>query len=173
MNRTLESKKDDQQEEEEEEALAIWDLGSSLYDSHELVSLTHLVERHLMTLPSLGGSKRLSSKKTSQASVAVPAAVLVSNMGSKSETKRVRFSSTLNILSEFVRRKLWIKKRIGSHRRKDNSEKLWIKKGIGSQSRKDSSEKLWVKKRIESHSRKDNSEKLKVGHCSSCIKFGL
>lgn len=156
MNRTLESRKDDQQEEEDDEkALAIWDLDSSLYDSHELVSLTHLIERHLMTLPSLGGSKRLSSKKTSQASVAVPAAILVSNMGSKSETKRLRFSSTLNTLSEFVKRKLRIKKRIRSHRRKDSSEKLWIKK------------------RIRSHSRKDNSEKLKVGHCSSCIKFGL
>ncbi|KAJ6686464.1 SERINE/THREONINE-KINASE [Salix purpurea] len=156
MNRTLESRKDDQQEEEDDEkALAIWDLDSSLYDSHELVSLTHLIERHLMTLPSLGGSKRLSSKKTSQASVAVPAAILVSNMGSKSETKRLRFSSTLNTMSEFVKRKLRIKKRIRSHRRKDSSEKLWIKK------------------RIRSHSRKDNSEKLKVGHCSSCIKFGL
>ncbi|KAB5569350.1 hypothetical protein DKX38_003143 [Salix brachista] len=156
MNRTLESRKDDQQEEEDDEkALAIWDLDSSLYDSHELVSLTHLIERHLMTLPSLGGSKRLSSKKTSQASVAVPAAILVSNMGSKSETKRLRSSSTLNTLSEFVKRKLRIKKRIRSHRRKDNSEKLWIKK------------------RIRSHSRKDNSEKLRVGHCSSCIKFGL
>ncbi|KAG5251723.1 4-hydroxy-tetrahydrodipicolinate reductase [Salix suchowensis] len=156
MNRTLESRKDDQQEEEDDEkALAIWDLDSSLYDSHELVSLTHLIERHLMTLPSLGGSKRLSSKKTSQASVAVPAAILVSNMGSKSETKRLRSSSTLNTMSEFVKRKLRIKKRIRSHRRKDSSEKLWIKK------------------RIRSHSRKDNSEKLKVGHCSSCIKFGL
>ncbi|KAJ6404328.1 hypothetical protein OIU84_012497 [Salix udensis] len=156
MNRTLESRKDDQQEEEDDEkALAIWDLDSSLYDSHELVSLTQLIERHLVTQPSLGGSKRLSSKKTSQASVAVPAAILVSNMGSKSETKRLRFSSTLNTMSEFVKRKLRIKKRIRSHRRKDSSEKLWIKK------------------RIRSHSRKDNSEKLKVGHCSSCIKFGL
>ncbi|KAJ6390613.1 hypothetical protein OIU77_024762 [Salix suchowensis] len=59
MNRTLESRKDDQQEEEDDEkALAIWDLDSSLYDSHELVSLTHLIERHLMTLPSLGGVKK-------------------------------------------------------------------------------------------------------------------
>ncbi|KAJ6404324.1 hypothetical protein OIU84_012493 [Salix udensis] len=157
MNRTLESRKDDQQEEEDDEkALAIWDLDSSLYDSHELVSLTQLIERHLVTLPSLGGSKRvLSSKKTSQASVAVPAAILVSNMGSKSETKRLRFSSTLNTMSEFVKRKLRIKKRIRSHRRKDSSEKLRIKN------------------RIRSHSRKDNSDKLKVGHCSSCIKFGL
>lgn len=124
MNKTLEAKTDDQQQEEEK-ALAIWDLGSPLYDSHEVVSLAHVIERHLMTvLPSPGGSKGFSPKKISQASVVVPAAILVSNMGSKSETKRVRSSSKLNTLSEFVRRKLRIKKKTGSHRRKDNSEKL-------------------------------------------------
>ena len=123
MNKTLEAKTDDQQQEEEK-ALAIWDLGSPLYDSHEVVSLAHVIERHLMTvLPSPGGSKGFSPKKISQASVVVPAAILVSNMGSKSETKRVR-SSKLNTLSEFVRRKLRIKKKTGSHRRKDNSEML-------------------------------------------------
>jgi len=123
MNKTLEAKTDDQQQEEEK-ALAIWDLGSPLYDSHEVVSLAHVIERHLMTvLPSPGGSKGFSPKKISQASVVVPAAILVSNMSSKSETKRVR-SSKLNTLSEFVRRKLRIKKKTGSHRRKDNSEKL-------------------------------------------------
>uniref|UniRef100_A0A6N2N5L4 Uncharacterized protein n=1 Tax=Salix viminalis TaxID=40686 RepID=A0A6N2N5L4_SALVM len=131
MNRTLESRKDDQQEEEDDEkALAIWDLDSSLYDSHELVSLTQLIERHLVTLPSLGGSKRLSSKKTSQASVAVPA---------------MHIGVKYGLQDEFVKRKLRIKKRIRSHRRKDSSEKLRIKK------------------RIRSHSRKDNySDKLKV-----------
>jgi hypothetical protein len=77
----------------------------------------------MTVLPSPGGSKGFSPKKISQASVVVPAAILVSNMGSKSETKRVR-SSKLNTLSEFVRRKLRIKKKIGSHRRMDNSEKL-------------------------------------------------
>ncbi|KAJ6940481.1 hypothetical protein NC651_006578 [Populus alba x Populus x berolinensis] len=123
MNKTLEAKTDDQQQEEEK-ALAIWDLGSPLYDSHEVVSLAHLIERHLMTPPSPGGSKRLSPKKISQASVVVPAAILVSKMGSKSETKRVPSSSKLNTLSEFVRRKLRIKKKIGSHSRKDNSKKM-------------------------------------------------
>lgn len=123
MNKTLEAKTDDQQQEEEK-ALAIWDLGSPLYDSLEVVSLAHLIERHLMTLPSPGGSKGLSPKKISQASVVVPAAILVSNMGSKSETKRVRSSSKLNTLSEFVRRKLRIKKKIGSHIRKDISEEV-------------------------------------------------
>lgn len=34
----------------------IWDCGSPLYDSYELVSLCYLIERHMMSLPSLGGS---------------------------------------------------------------------------------------------------------------------
>lgn len=42
----------EQKEAEEVEAIAIWDCGSPLYDSYELVSLSHLIERHLMALPS-------------------------------------------------------------------------------------------------------------------------
>ncbi|CAK7348757.1 unnamed protein product [Dovyalis caffra] len=130
MTKTSEARKDEQEQQQEEKALAIWDLGSPLYDSYELVSLTHLIERHLMTLPSLGGSKRLSStKKISPASdhdhdlLVIPAAIFVSNMGTKRETKRVG-SSVLNTLSEFVRRKLWIKRKIGSYSKKGKSKKL-------------------------------------------------
>uniref|UniRef100_A0A803M4W6 Uncharacterized protein n=1 Tax=Chenopodium quinoa TaxID=63459 RepID=A0A803M4W6_CHEQI len=39
--------------------MKIWDCGSPLYDSYELASVTQLIERQLMFLPSsLGGSKR-------------------------------------------------------------------------------------------------------------------
>lgn len=31
---------------------SVWDCGSPLYDSHELVSLDHLIDRHLMAFPS-------------------------------------------------------------------------------------------------------------------------
>lgn len=31
--------------------VAIWDCGSPLYDSFELASLSHMLERHLMALP--------------------------------------------------------------------------------------------------------------------------
>lgn len=34
----------------------LWDCGSPLYDSYELVSLTHIIERHFMSLPSLSGA---------------------------------------------------------------------------------------------------------------------
>ncbi|CAK9163039.1 unnamed protein product [Ilex paraguariensis] len=40
----------------EEPAAMVWDCGSPLYDSFELVSLSHLIERHMMALPSPGRS---------------------------------------------------------------------------------------------------------------------
>ncbi|CAN8254007.1 unnamed protein product [Cochlearia groenlandica] len=33
----------------------IWDCGSPLYDSYELASLTHIIERNFMSLPFLNG----------------------------------------------------------------------------------------------------------------------
>ncbi|OIV95044.1 hypothetical protein TanjilG_10864 [Lupinus angustifolius] len=33
----------------------IWDCGSPLYDSHELVSLAYAIERHMITWPSIIG----------------------------------------------------------------------------------------------------------------------
>ncbi|KAJ6723058.1 hypothetical protein OIU74_007611 [Salix koriyanagi] len=67
MEKMLEAKKDGLEQKQEEKTLAIWDLGSPLYDSYEVVALTHLIERQLMTLPFLGGSERLSSKMFSSA----------------------------------------------------------------------------------------------------------
>ncbi|GAA0154366.1 hypothetical protein LIER_12364 [Lithospermum erythrorhizon] len=36
----------------------IWDCGSNLYDSYELVSLSNIIDRNLMVLPGLSGSKK-------------------------------------------------------------------------------------------------------------------
>ncbi|KAK9716655.1 hypothetical protein RND81_06G248200 [Saponaria officinalis] len=51
-----------------EKSPIIWDLGSPLYDSFELASLSHIIERHMMTLPSssLSSSSRLSSSLSSE-----------------------------------------------------------------------------------------------------------
>jgi hypothetical protein len=38
-------------------SLPIWDCGSSLYDSHELVSIVYTIERHMMVWPKHGGLK--------------------------------------------------------------------------------------------------------------------
>lgn len=37
----------------------LWDCGSPLYDSYELVSLTHIIERHFMSIPSLAGAGKV------------------------------------------------------------------------------------------------------------------
>ncbi|KAJ4831524.1 hypothetical protein Tsubulata_034043 [Turnera subulata] len=114
------SKKD---ENDEEKALSVWDVGSPLYDSYELVSLTHLIERNLMALPSLGGSKRLSIKiSPAPDDHVVSASVLVANnvVGSGKDTKDSSWVAAKR-LREFARRKLWKKKRNGS--RKDINTK--------------------------------------------------
>lgn len=38
-------------EEREEKAVGVWDCGSPLYDSFELASMSHCLERHVMVLP--------------------------------------------------------------------------------------------------------------------------
>ncbi|CAE6078984.1 unnamed protein product [Arabidopsis arenosa] len=42
----------------------LWDCGSPLYDSYELVSLTHIIERHFMSLPSLAGAGKVCCSRT-------------------------------------------------------------------------------------------------------------
>ncbi|KAL5062393.1 hypothetical protein RYX36_024130 [Vicia faba] len=54
-----EFEKDEQEfdeKEEEEKAIAMWNCGSPLYDSHELVSLDHHINMNLMSFPSHHGS---------------------------------------------------------------------------------------------------------------------
>lgn len=88
--------------EAEEASMAIWDCGSPLYDSYELVSLDHLIQRHLMVIPSLGGSKRLSSKYYYQYDVQDTSSLAVSKGNSS--------SSIMSMFSEFVGSKLWKRK---------------------------------------------------------------
>ncbi|KMT20349.1 hypothetical protein BVRB_1g003480 [Beta vulgaris subsp. vulgaris] len=60
----------------------IWDCGSPLYDSYELASLSHLIERHLMIIPSLGGSKRFKYHQYHQNNAST--AVIASKISMKS-----------------------------------------------------------------------------------------
>ncbi|KAK4418543.1 hypothetical protein Salat_2267100 [Sesamum alatum] len=46
-----------QESHDENAAMNVWDCGSPLYDSYELVAVSHVVERHLMVLPYLSGSR--------------------------------------------------------------------------------------------------------------------
>ncbi|WVZ16852.1 hypothetical protein V8G54_009834 [Vigna mungo] len=60
MNSTTlkEEAREKEENEEEEKTMAIWDCGSPLYDSYELVSLDHIIGRHLMAFPSSNGSSK-------------------------------------------------------------------------------------------------------------------
>jgi hypothetical protein len=63
-----ENEKDEQEalkgkvDDKEEKARAMWDCGSPLYDSYELVSLDHHINKNLMAFPSLHGSKLLNTR---------------------------------------------------------------------------------------------------------------
>ena len=50
--------------EEEVDNESVWDCGSPLYDSFELASLCHQLDRHLMLLPFTKGSGRLAFRPT-------------------------------------------------------------------------------------------------------------
>ncbi|KAF2291220.1 hypothetical protein GH714_020719 [Hevea brasiliensis] len=104
MKKTFESQENYQKDEEK--ALPMWDLGSPLYDSYELVSLSHHIERHLMILPSLVGSRR-PSRKFCPASDAVPAAIFLDSCARDNNGR----SSTVYSVSEYVKERLWKRKR--------------------------------------------------------------
>ncbi|KAK8611971.1 hypothetical protein V6N13_132005 [Hibiscus sabdariffa] len=114
MERSSETK---EKNGEEEAKFAIWDCGSPLYDSYELVSLSHLIERHLMKLPYLGSSKRLTSTRTrfSYLPDAIPATV------ADTPTRYARAkdsSSPLSGLVEFLGSKFLKRIRFGLKRNK-------------------------------------------------------
>ncbi|OVA00847.1 hypothetical protein BVC80_1075g19 [Macleaya cordata] len=60
MTKIEEEQEEGNEEQEEEEDISVWDCGSPLYDSFELVSLNNLIDRNLAALPFSVGSKRLS-----------------------------------------------------------------------------------------------------------------
>ncbi|KAL0428767.1 UNVERIFIED_CONTAM: hypothetical protein Sradi_0502700 [Sesamum radiatum] len=51
------------QESHDEKGINVWDCGSPLYDSYELVAVSHVVERHLMVLPYLSGSRNAATNE--------------------------------------------------------------------------------------------------------------
>ncbi|KAL4383161.1 hypothetical protein GQ457_15G019690 [Hibiscus cannabinus] len=92
--------------ESNEAALDIWDCGSPLYDSYELVSLSHQIERHLMKLPSLGGSNRMNWGDATTIA--------------DSTNARPKGSSSLRRrLGEFLGSKIWKRRRVCSKEGQD------------------------------------------------------
>ncbi|GKU96707.1 hypothetical protein SLEP1_g9914 [Rubroshorea leprosula] len=102
--KTSENRAIGKEEEEEKAVSAIWDCGSPLYDSFELVSLSHLIERHLMVLPSLG------SARVSPSSDVVRVVRFVDVADCKCEEKGS--SSIIKMLAGFLGRKGKPKKKV-------------------------------------------------------------
>ncbi|TYG57752.1 hypothetical protein ES288_D08G168300v1 [Gossypium darwinii] len=102
--------------------IGIWDCGSPLYDSYELVSLSHLIERHLMKLPYLGGSKRLTTATT----FSYPSDLTLPTIAADSYTSNARAKgsySLMNSLTEFLGTKFWKRRRMFGHKRKKPNKK--------------------------------------------------
>lgn len=75
----------------------IWDCGSPLYDSSELVSLSHIIERHMMEWPYLGGSKQIITNFSD------PDEVMISTVNVKGSSKWI-------YLSELLEKIMWKRK---------------------------------------------------------------
>ncbi|ONI23364.1 hypothetical protein PRUPE_2G184300 [Prunus persica] len=120
MQETLKRREEDHQKEEAE--LGVWDCGSPLYDSYELVTVSHLIERHLMALPSLGRSRRFITNLSHLPSSEM--ASLSATTISSREGKGSSSSSMVGGLSEFMGiREIW-KRRVVFGGRKDKAKKM-------------------------------------------------
>lgn len=106
MEKTSEGKEDEEEEGGGDRDLAIWDCGSPLYDSHELVSLSHIIDRHLMAVPHVGGSKRLIPRFHRANNVVTP---MVSNPSSRENSKG---SAMVDSVKEFDARKKRKKRKV-------------------------------------------------------------
>ncbi|KAL0379422.1 UNVERIFIED_CONTAM: hypothetical protein Sangu_0006500 [Sesamum angustifolium] len=103
------------QESHDEKAINVWDCGSPLYDSYELVAVSHVVERHLMVLPYLSGSRNAATNEISHSDDQKPAGddIEETTMASSSAGK----SSVLSFL-RWNKRKLDVESKQKAKRQK-------------------------------------------------------
>ncbi|GFY92326.1 hypothetical protein Acr_08g0007220 [Actinidia rufa] len=95
---------------EEDEAKKIWDCGSPLYDSHELVSLGHAIDRHIMALPSLGGSTTLTNQLSLSSN-------FIPSTEDEKASRRAKGSSIVSFFTDFLgKRKRKRKRRVNEER---------------------------------------------------------
>lgn len=109
-------RKEENDDDEEIKKVNIWDCGSPLYDAHELVALSHIVERHFMVLPYLSGSRTEAVSCSSSSSEKA-----VETTSSESGGSR---SSVLG----FFRMNVWKRKMDGEGKQKAKKQKTGISK---------------------------------------------
>lgn len=94
-----------EEEKKEERMIKPWDCGSPLYDSHEVVSISHVLERNFMVLPYLSGSRT-----TKESSVISSSSFrLESKMASGSS--KIKRSSMVKFFKDLLEGNLWKKKK--------------------------------------------------------------
>ncbi|KAK7275333.1 hypothetical protein RIF29_16446 [Crotalaria pallida] len=101
------SKKFEDEKEQVVGAFPIWDCGSPLYDSNELVSISDKIERHMNVWPYFGGPKQVITKLSDP-----PDEVMISI-----STTNARGSSKLRSLSEFLKKIIWKKGKYKKHKK--------------------------------------------------------
>ncbi|KAL3517263.1 hypothetical protein ACH5RR_024165 [Cinchona calisaya] len=118
-----ERKKEKEDDHDQSTIPRIWDCGSPLYDSYELVSLSHLIDRHIMILPSLSGSRqeRMISSRFSHA----PA-----DHEEAPASKKARGSSVLVTFWWKIMEKKALKRRNCGEREEHKPKKMMINSGI-------------------------------------------
>ncbi|KAL0373780.1 UNVERIFIED_CONTAM: hypothetical protein Sradi_3293700 [Sesamum radiatum] len=100
----------DRKEADDEEALKIWDCGSPLYDSYELVAVSNVIERHLMELPYLNRNRSSRKVANQRGSLMLsPVKPAADGTGSKNWSK----FSVLSFLSGLVEGHVWKRKMEG------------------------------------------------------------
>ncbi|MED6160713.1 hypothetical protein PIB30_053950 [Stylosanthes scabra] len=126
MSKALKNCEDEKKEEEEVVggiASPLWDCGSPLYDSFELVTLSHIIDRHTVVLPHLSGSKKAISHGSESSHHHHEVMKKISNeedgKGSSSLKKSKSFSEILDMI--MGKRKVI---REGGKKKKGNNNKL-------------------------------------------------
>ncbi|KEH18697.1 hypothetical protein MTR_8g027915 [Medicago truncatula] len=94
MSGSVASKDFREDQKDERSIFPIWDCGSPLYDSCELVTLSHIIERQMREWPHLGGSKQIITKFSNLDEV------MISNGNGKGSSKWIN-------LSEFFEKIKW------------------------------------------------------------------
>ncbi|CAA2951659.1 uncharacterized protein LOC111410948 [Olea europaea var. sylvestris] len=116
--------------EEKERTLKVWDCGSPLYDSYELVSVSHVIERHFMVFPYLTKSRNV--KKSSPVSSSPVLLESNKSAGSTQVTQiyhKVRGFALVNFLFDLVDGNLWKKQQHDGETKKKSKPKK-LKNGV-------------------------------------------
>ncbi|CAI9101159.1 OLC1v1038418C1 [Oldenlandia corymbosa var. corymbosa] len=126
-------------EKEKRSSNEVWDCGSPLYDSYELACLSHVIDRHMMMLPSLAASKSRKLKEEEEEEM-----VMIADAGSPGLSDLSSNSSPKELIKKKKRRgggegtscigvsflwSNWRRKRICDHDDLNGIEGEVVKKG--------------------------------------------